>query len=54
MVNQFVYLEQPGAVPAVCAPVTRDHGATGPRPRMLKDYSHAKNAIWGISGARNP
>jgi PhoH-like ATPase len=50
MVNQFVYLEQPGAAP-LYARVTEITGKTAVL-KTLKDYSHAKNAVWGVS-ARN-
>ncbi|HYR24261.1 MAG TPA: PhoH family protein, partial [Aquabacterium sp.] len=50
MVNQFVYLESPGATPwyGKVAEVT---GKTAVL-RTLKDYAHQKNAVWGVS-ARN-
>lgn len=44
MVNQFVYLETPGAAP-LYAKVTEITGKTAVL-KTLKDYSHAKNAIW--------
>ena len=50
LVNQFVYLEQPGAA-ALYARVTEITGKTAVL-KTLKDYSHAKNAVWGVS-ARN-
>ncbi|ABM94499.1 PhoH family protein [Methylibium petroleiphilum] len=50
MVNQFVYLETPGAAP-LYAKVTEITGKTAVL-KTLKDYSHAKNAIWGVT-ARN-
>ncbi len=50
MVNQFVYLEQPGAAP-LYAKVTEITGKTAVL-KTLKDYSHGKNAIWGVT-ARN-
>lgn len=50
LVNQFVYLEQPGAAP-LYAKVTEITGKTAVL-RTLKDYSHGKNAIWGVT-ARN-
>ncbi len=50
MVNQFVYLEQPGAA-ALHARVAEITGKTAVL-RTLKDYSHAKNAVWGVT-ARN-
>ena len=50
MVNQFVYLEAPGATPlyAKVTEITGKHAVL----RTLKDYSHQKNAVWGIA-ARN-
>jgi PhoH-like ATPase len=50
MVNQFVYLEQPGAAP-LYARVTEITGETAVL-KTLKDYTHAKNAVWGVT-ARN-
>ncbi|MBL0089029.1 MAG: PhoH family protein [Ideonella sp.] len=50
MVNQFVYLEQPGAA-ALYARVTEITGKSAVL-KTLKDYSHAKNAVWGVT-ARN-
>ena len=50
LVNQFVYLESPGAAP-LYAKVTEITGKTAVL-RTLKDYSHANNAIWGVT-ARN-
>ena len=50
MVNQFVYLEQPGAA-ALYARVTEITGKTAVL-KTLKDYTHAKNAVWGVI-ARN-
>jgi PhoH-like ATPase len=50
MVNQFVYLEQPGAAP-LYAKVTEITGKTAVL-KTLKDYSHGKNAVWGVT-ARN-
>jgi PhoH-like ATPase len=50
MVNQFVYLETPGAA-ALYAKVTEITGKTAVL-KTLKDYSHNKNAIWGVT-ARN-
>ena len=50
LVNQFVYLEQPGAAP-LYARVTEITGKTAVL-RTLKDYAHAKNAVWGVT-ARN-
>ncbi|MCH2242346.1 MAG: PhoH family protein, partial [Aquabacterium sp.] len=50
LVNQFVYLESPGAAP-LYAKVTEITGKTAVL-RTLKDYSHQKNAVWGVT-ARN-
>ena len=50
MVNQFVYLEQPGAAP-LYARVTEITGKTAVL-KTLKDFAHAKNAVWGVT-ARN-
>ena len=50
MVNQFVYLETPGAAP-LYAKVTEITGKTAVL-KTLKDYSHNKNAVWGVT-ARN-
>jgi PhoH-like ATPase len=50
LVNQFVYLESPGAVP-LYARVTEITGKTAVL-KTLRDYTHAKNAVWGIT-ARN-
>ena len=50
LVNQFVYLETPGAAP-LYAKVTEITGKTAVL-RTIKDYTHAKNAVWGIT-ARN-
>ncbi|HKX95542.1 MAG TPA: PhoH family protein [Methylibium sp.] len=47
MVNQFVYLEQPGAAP-LYAKVTEITGKTAVL-KTLKDYSHGKNAVWGVT-----
>ncbi|MEX8503769.1 MAG: PhoH family protein [Leptothrix ochracea] len=49
-VNQFVYLEAPGN-PPLYAKVTEITGKNAVL-RTLKDYTHAKNMVWGIS-ARN-
>ncbi len=50
MVNQFVYLEAPGTAPfhAKVAEITGKSAVL----RTLKDYTHAKNAVWGVT-ARN-
>jgi PhoH-like ATPase len=50
MVNQFVYLETPGAVP-LYARVTEITGKTAVL-KTLKEYTHQKNAVWGVT-ARN-
>jgi PhoH-like ATPase len=50
MINQFVYLETPGAAP-LYARVTEITGKTAVL-KTLKDYTHAKNAVWGVT-ARN-
>jgi PhoH-like ATPase len=50
MVNQFVYLETPGEAP-LHARVTEITGKTAVL-KTLRDYTHAKNAVWGVT-ARN-
>ncbi|MFM2069725.1 MAG: hypothetical protein RLZZ584_4634, partial [Pseudomonadota bacterium] len=50
MINQFVYLETPGNAP-LYAKVAEITGKTAVL-RTQKDYSHAKNAVWGVA-ARN-
>ncbi|WP_374590030.1 PhoH family protein [Aquabacterium sp.] len=50
LVNQFVYLESPGVAP-LYAKVTEITGKTAVL-KTLKDYSHQKNAVWGVT-ARN-
>ena len=50
MVNQFVYLETPGAAP-LYARVTEITGKTAVL-KTLKEYTHLKNAVWGVT-ARN-
>ena len=50
MVNQFVYLEIPGAAP-LYARVTEVTGKTAVL-KTLKEYTHQKNAVWGVT-ARN-
>ncbi|MGA0608660.1 PhoH family protein [Caldimonas sp. KR1-144] len=47
MINQFVYLETPGAAP-LYAKVTEITGKTAVL-KTLKDYSHNKNAVWGVT-----
>jgi PhoH-like ATPase len=50
MVNLFVYLETPGAAP-LYARVTEITGKTAVL-KTLRDHTHGKNAVWGIT-ARN-
>jgi PhoH-like ATPase len=50
LINQFVYLETPGAAP-LYARVTEITGKTAVL-KTLRDYTHAKNAVWGVT-ARN-
>ncbi|MEO5882447.1 MAG: PhoH family protein [Caldimonas sp.] len=50
LINQFVFLETPGA-PTFYAKVIEITGKTAVL-RTLKDYSHQKNSIWGVM-ARN-
>ncbi|WP_119154361.1 PhoH family protein [Caldimonas tepidiphila] len=50
MVNQFVYLEAPGVTP-LYAKVSEITGKTAVL-KTLKDYTHQKNAVWGVT-ARN-
>ncbi len=50
LVNQFVYLETPGAAP-LYARVTEITGKTAVL-KTLRDYAHAKHAVWGVT-ARN-
>ncbi|HEX5371512.1 MAG TPA: PhoH family protein [Aquabacterium sp.] len=50
LVNQFVYLEAPGAAPWY-GKVTEITGKSAVL-RTLKDYAHAKNGVWGVT-ARN-
>jgi len=50
LVNQFVYLETPGEA-ALYARVTEITGKSAVL-RTLRDYTHAKNAVWGVT-ARN-
>ncbi|MEK8034795.1 PhoH family protein [Ideonella sp. DXS29W] len=50
LVNQFVYLESPGEAP-LFARVTEITGKTAVL-KTLRDYTHGKNAIWGVT-ARN-
>ncbi len=46
LVNQFVYFEAPGE-PSLYARVTEIRAKTAVF-KTLKDYSHAKNAVWGV------
>ena len=50
LVNQFVYLESPGVAP-LYARVAEITGKTAVL-KTLRDYTHQKNAVWGIT-ARN-
>ncbi len=50
MINQFVYLETSGATP-LYARVTEITGKSAVL-KTLRDYSHGKNAVWGVT-ARN-
>ncbi len=50
LVNQFVYLEVPGAAP-LHAKVTEITGKTAVL-RTLREFTHQKNAVWGVT-ARN-
>jgi PhoH-like ATPase len=50
LMNQFVYYEQPGA-PSLYARVTEITGKTAVL-KTLRDFSHGKNAVWGVT-ARN-
>jgi PhoH-like ATPase len=50
LINQFVFLEVPGAAP-MYAKVTEITGKTAVL-RTLKEYTHQKNAVWGVT-ARN-
>ena len=50
LINLFVYLEVPGAAP-LYARVTEITGKTAVL-KTLRDYAHAKNAVWGVT-ARN-
>jgi len=50
LINQFVYLEAPGA-PSLYAKVIEITGKTAVL-RTLKDYTHQKNSVWGVT-ARN-
>jgi PhoH-like ATPase len=50
MINQFVYLETPGAAP-LYARVTEITGKTAVL-KTLREYMHQKNSVWGVT-ARN-
>ncbi len=50
LINQFVYLETPGAAP-LYARVTEISGKTAVL-KTLRDFTHGKNAVWGVT-ARN-
>ncbi|HLL20158.1 MAG TPA: PhoH family protein [Rubrivivax sp.] len=50
MINQFVYLEVPGAS-SLYARVSEITGKTAVL-KTLRDYTHGKNAVWGVT-ARN-
>ncbi len=47
LINQFVYLEAAGE-PSLYARVTEIRGKTAVL-KTLKDFGHAKNAIWGVT-----
>jgi PhoH-like ATPase len=47
LINQFVYFEAAGE-PALYARVTEIRGKTAVL-KTLKDYTHLKNAVWGIT-----
>lgn len=47
LINQFVYFEAPGE-PNLYAKVTEIRGSTAVL-KTLKDYTHLKNAAWGIT-----
>ena len=46
LINQFVFLEAPGAAP-LYAKVVEITGKTAVL-RTLKEYTHQKNAVWGV------
>ncbi|MEI8029364.1 MAG: PhoH family protein [Comamonadaceae bacterium] len=50
LINQFVYFESPGE-PSLYARVTEIRGKTAVF-KTLKDFTHLKNSVWGIT-ARN-
>ena len=47
LINQFVYFEAPGE-PSLYARVTEIRGKTAVF-KTLKDYSHLKHAVWGVT-----
>jgi PhoH-like ATPase len=47
LINQFVYFESPGE-PSLYARVTEIRGKTAVF-KTLKDFTHLKNAVWGIT-----
>ncbi|MDD2880644.1 MAG: PhoH family protein [Rhodoferax sp.] len=47
LINQFVYFEAPGE-PSLYAKVTEIRGKTAVF-RTLRDFTHLKNAVWGIT-----
>jgi PhoH-like ATPase len=47
LINQFVYFETPGE-PSLYARVTEIRGKTAVL-KTLRDFGHAKNAIWGVT-----
>lgn len=47
LINQFVYFEAPGE-PSLYARVTEIRGKTAVF-KTLKDYTHLKNSVWGIT-----
>ena len=51
LVNQFVYLEPSGGEAPMYAQVKEINGKTAVL-RVLRDYTHTKNGVWGIT-ARN-
>ncbi len=51
LVNQFVYLEQNGGEAPFYAQVKEINGKTAVL-QVLRDYTHTKNSVWGIT-ARN-
>jgi len=47
LINQFIYFESPGE-PSLYARVTEIRGKTAVF-KTLKDYTHLKNAVWGVT-----